>query len=496
MTTFGLTDQGLVIKRLEDVKAEIEEALKTILGPGINLLPTELLGQMVGIFSEREAQLWELTEIVYNSQYPDTAKGTSLDNVVAITAIERLEATKSSAIATATGDEATVIPQGSVVSVNGNPDARFVTIAPYTIGPGTDEVQEITFDDVPDAGDFTLIFEGDETGPINFSDTATDVQNALNALSNLSTVTVTGDFTSGFVVTFAGLDGDQPQELIEVGDNTLTASAVAVDIDITETTPGVLPNVEITLEGETAGAVQAPAGTLTVIEGVVAGWDSVTNAEDAVIGKEIETDAELLIRRALSLSAPATATIDAIRAAILEIDEVEDVAAYHNPTQVIDSEGRPPHSIDIIVLDGDDDEIAETLWERAPAGIELLGSTTVEIIDSQGFPHDIKFSRPTDVNIWLEIDLTTDNFFPTGGETLLRDFIVQYATDTFKIGDDVVVFGSDSIASAIADSDIPGIVDYEIRIGTAMSPTLDDNIPIAFDAIADLDTSRTTVTVL
>jgi uncharacterized phage protein gp47/JayE len=494
--TFGLTDQGFVPKRLQDVKAEIEDAARTVFGPAINLLPTELMGEFIGIVSLKASEGWEAGESIYNSFYPATAKGTSLDNVVSITGIERLGATKSTAVAVATGTETTLIAAGSVVSVDGNPDARFVTTEDFTIGPGTDEVQQIDFSAVPTSGTFTLIFDGDETVTIAWDDTAGDVQTALNNLSTLSSVTVAGDFTAGFAVTFAGTDGQKQQPLISLGDNSLVNGVDPVEVTFSETTLGVLPNVEVTLEGETAGSVQAPSGSLTVIETVTPGWDSIVNAEDAVVGKDIETDAALRLRRDLTLSAPATGTVDAIRAKILEIEEVDDAAVYHNPTQTTDAEGRPPHSIDIIVLNGDDTVIAEAIWSVAPAGIELLGNTSVPILDSQSMVQNIKFSRPNEVNIWIELDLTTDNNFPSDGATVLRDYIVSYCNDKFKIGDDVIVFGTDSIASAIADSDVAGIIRYEIRIGSSASPTLDDNIIIAFDEIGDFDTSRVTVTEL
>src|SRR3989304_3338015 len=133
MAEFGLLPRGFSIKRWTDIKAEIESSLRTIFGVGINLLPTELLGEIVGIISEREALVWELAQAIYNSQYPDSANGISLDNVVAITGIKRLEATKGTGSGIAYGDLGTVIPAGSVISVSGNAAARFVTVIDNTI---------------------------------------------------------------------------------------------------------------------------------------------------------------------------------------------------------------------------------------------------------------------------------------------------------------------------------------------------------------------------
>ncbi len=109
--------------------------------------------------------------------------------------------------------------------------------APLTAG--VDEVQDITFDNVPDSGAFTLSFAGEKTASLAFNASNTDVENALNALRQLSSVTVAGDFTSGFTVTFATDDGDRAQPLISVTDNTLLIVAAAVVTTVTETTPGV-----------------------------------------------------------------------------------------------------------------------------------------------------------------------------------------------------------------------------------------------------------------
>lgn len=104
-----------------------------------------------------------------------------------------------------------------------------------------DEIQNIAFSAVPDDGDWSLTFSGQTTSTLAFNAAAMDVQNALNALSNLSGVTVAGDYTAGFDVTFAGADGGTDQPLLVEASNTLLASAVPVTTMITESVAGVSP---------------------------------------------------------------------------------------------------------------------------------------------------------------------------------------------------------------------------------------------------------------
>ena len=460
----GLTDDGLEIKTLQEIRTELRASLRSALGSSINVAEDSVLGNFIDILSEQIALEWEALEDIYNAFYPDTANGTSLDNVVALTGIQRLDPTFSTATVTAFGTATTVIPAGSRIAVDGNPDIIFETDEEYTIASGTDEVQDITFSAVPASGDFTLVYDGDETNAIDYTDTNTTVQTELNSLAGLSSVTVTGDFTSGFTVTFTGSDGEQDQEALTVGTNTLQDSGPAdVDITITETTKGVLAQIDMECTSDTAGAIEAAAGTITQILDTVSGWDTASNALDAETGTDTETDAALRLRRLQTLASPGLATQDAIRARVLELDDVEACVVYSNRTNSTDSDGRPAKSFEVVVLGGTDDDIADKIWDSQPVGIESHGSTTVTITDSQGFEHDINFSRPTEIDIYIEVDIEiNEDDYPSGGDDSIKDEIIDFADENFTIGDDVI---TTKLYEAVHNVD--GVTEIDFRISTA-----------------------------
>jgi len=489
--SFGLTVDGLVIKRLADIKAETEATLRAKLGNAINLLSQETLGQIVGITSEREALIWELLLAVYNSQYPPTAGGVSLDLNIALTGQVRLDATKSLVDVYCTGVQSTLIPQGSIVSVENNPTAKFESTVQAEIGAGVNEVQTITFSNVPTGGIFTLVFQGETTADMDQTTDAADVQAALNALVALSGVTVAGSFAAGFVVTFAGADGEKPQPLLAYGTNTLNMGGVNTIITIVETTPGELPHISILFQATVKGEIDAKAGTLTVIETPVAGWDAAINLTDADVGRHVELDSELRIRREQTLANPGSSTVDAIYSKLKAIDEVDAVKVYTNRENVPDIAGRPPHCFECVVKEGNDNEIAMTIWKNCPSGIEIYGSVHIVVVDSQGFSQDVYFSRPDDVLIYLEVDLETNSLFPAGGATTIENSILDYAKSTFSIGDDVI---TDWLYCPI--NVVPGIVNITIRIGIAPNPITDANIPIADVELALFDSSRIDITIL
>lgn len=487
----GLTTTGFEIKRLADIKAEIEDTLRAQFGNQINLLPESVFGQLVGIFSEREALLWELAEAVYNSRYPDRASGASLDDVVALTGISRQPAVASvQEDLRLFGTAGTIVPAGTIISVSGTPSSRFATNNDAVLAAGQDEEQLIEFSNVPDAGTWRLNWRGQDTITFNFNDNAAAIEAALNDLPFGEGIEVSGNYSIGFTVSFAGNAGKQEQPEIVVDLNALTESSNPVGITISTTTQGVNQAI-VNATCEETGPVVAPAGTLTEIETPVSGLDRVINVTDAEVGRDLETDNELRARRVDTLQLAGAATVDAIRSRLLNVEGVSAVIIFENITDVTDIDGRPPHSYEAVVQGGDDQEIGDEIWASKPVGIQTVGDIPVVTQDLAGNSQTVNFSRPTEVDIYLEVDLTTDAEFPTDGVSQVREALLEYFS-TFEIGQDVIVYPK--LVCAI--DPVPGIIDIAIRIGTAPAPTLDSNITINSNQVAVLESGNLTVTEL
>lgn len=491
MSTAGITSEGFVALRLEEIKLNLEEKLRDAYGDNVNLLPESTLGQLIGIFSDRVAEIWELAECVYNSQYPATAEGVQLDNIASLTGITRLPATNSNVDLLFKGVVGTIIPAGFLVSVNGNEDSKFATAAAAAIIAGQNEIQTISFDAIPDAGDFSLNLNGEITSLINFNDNASVVETAFNNLPSVSSVLVTGDFSAGFAVEFTGANELTNFNSIALETSSLMTGPSNVQITIVETQEGRGNEVSVPSLAQVTGPVTAPSGTLTVIDVPLTGIDSVNNPLDAELGRDIETDSELKIRRELSLQRAGAATVSAIKSRLLDIEGVIAALVFENFNNIPDAEGRPPHSYEAIVQGGDEDEICDTIWVTKPAGIETVGNTTCNITDSEGFPRVVKFSRPSEVEIYLELDLSVGTDFPADGVQQIIDKIVSFG-NALPIGEDIVVYPK-LISQLCVVSDV---LDVAVRIGNAPSPTLDDNIILAANEVSVWDTSRITVNLL
>lgn len=375
--TFGLTVTGFNRKRLADIKSELEADYKAAFGDAVKLDGDSVLGQLIGVQAEREAELWELNEFLYHAAFPDSADGVSLDNVAAMVGVSRLPARFSEGEVTATGDPGTLLTSGRVISVAGTGD-KFETLADATIGPG---------------GTVVIAVRSQQTGPIT-----------------------------------------------------------------------------------------APSGTLTVIETPVSGWASVTNALDAETGRNIETDAELRIRRAQSLVIARGGTLAAIANRLRSLDGVVYADARENRTDVTDGNGLPPHSLEAFVITSTatNQEVGDLLWEIKPAGIQTHGAISVNVTDSFGNNQVVKFSGGQTVPIYLIVDLTTDAGYPVDGNDLVKAELIAYFA-TLANDDDVINW---RLIAAIGE--VPGITAVTIYQGTAPAPGSTANIAIAGNEIATL----------
>lgn len=254
---------------------------------------------------------------------------------------------------------------------------------------------------------------------------------------------------------------------------------------------GVQAPVSVAARAETAGLYRANAGTITVIATPTTGWVSVTNAADATPGAPAETDAQLRRRRDTTIRAGGSSPLDAVRLALSEVSGVTQVRVFSNDTDTTDADGRPPHSIDAIVVGGTDQAVADALWAAKAAGIETWGSTAATVTDEGGVSRSVNFSRPTVVNVYVTATVERDpSVYPTAPALLaVVGPALAAVGDLLQVGEVVRV---EALRSTIFR--LPGVIDVpSVTLGRAASPTGTSNLIIGRRELADLDSSRVVV---
>lgn len=424
---YGVTETGFVKPRMSDLRSYITERLRDYYQKAgysgeLQTRPDSIFGIMIDETSERMSEVWDMAEAVYNAMYPSTAIGVNLDRAVSFSPIIRFSDEKSQCYVIYYGVEGSVIPEGAQIR-NIKSGELWKTTSRVDITRGS----------------------------------ASDVMLLVTAASN-STYVVTIDnafyqYRSGSLATtsqiVAGLIGALSSSgLIITGQNDRirlrTDGSYAFSINAG--TNIKLENIGSSSLAETVEAVSeiAEIGDLTEMVTRISGVESVNNVQTGAPGRKVETDAELRKRyHDTGVYSLGAATVNTIRANLMSnVIGVTKVKVFENPTDVIDSVGRPPHSIHVVVVGGLNDLIAKEIKRVKAAGIDTFGATTVNVEAGGGSNMPIKFDRPKPVYVWVKAQITqlpgNEQIFPADGVVQIKEAIYKKGVAQ-DIGDDVIL---------------------------------------------------------
>jgi uncharacterized phage protein gp47/JayE len=246
---------------------------------------------------------------------------------------------------------------------------------------------------------------------------------------------------------------------------------------------------DVVFQAETSGPVAALAGTLNTIATPVGGWNAVTNQLDATLGLAADTDASLRLKRLVELNVAGSATKDAVRAEILRVSGVTSCSIFRNLTAVADANGLPPYSIEALVTGGADTDIWQALWKSVGGGTETYGDEVGTVIDAEGNPQPVAFSRPAILQVYASLSLKVDSAWPLDGVAQVTDALVAWTLAHLTGGSDVVTRALFPTVLGIS-----GVRDItSLFVGTAPAPSSEANIVVSDHEIALFDTSRVTV---
>ena len=476
----GLTSAGFTPKSLAEIRSDISDNIKLKLGADIDTTPSSRIGQFVDIVSDEIYSAWLGLQDTYNSFYPDTASGASLDNVVAITNTARKAASSSVAYVYFAGTASTIIPSGSLVHKTGTQE-RLATIEDHTI---SDKANIIISNDVATGGSITLSWDTISIAAINWNDSIATIKAAIEAHSGISNVTVTGGFNTVGAVH------------IEFVTDTLTSRAPTIETT-TLSGPGASPVAHFSTEkpelvvAVNTGPLVLSSLSVREITTPILGLSDVLNFDPGTEGADRETDAELRSRRTLELQKSGTTTIGGMREAIEAIADVLNVTIIENPTSSTDADGRPAHSVEVFVTGGLDNTIAQAIYDSKPIGIGIV--TTVPgadqrsgtITDVNEVSQTLTFSKPESVAIKLDVNITKSAategpVYPADGDQQVKDALIAYFK-TLVLGNDVK---NHNLITPV--NTVPGIETLTIYQGLASgpTPTASNNIAISIQQVA------------
>lgn len=467
----SLTNNGFDRPRLPEIKADYDKRFIDALGP-VNTNADSVIGQIIGIFAAALDDAYEALQNTYDSMYPQSAEGVSLDGAVSFVGLQRLAATPTAVVAMCYGTESTLIPAGAIARSIDN--RQYITTADTVISRSS-------------SGDVLI-------EPITVSNLANYqvIANGVSVVYTSSASATAEEIAAGLAAAF-----DSNDFLATADNGVLRVRAADEQSDFALTVDSKLTitklSTPVTFTAIEAGAYELPVSALTTIDSSIVGWDEVSNLVAGSAGRFVETDEELRERHANSVRVAGAATAQAIRSRVLaEVDSVRYCAIYENRTNVKDVFDLPPHSFEAVVEGGLDQVVANKLFEVKPAGIETYGNTSIQVLDENGDLQLCKFSRPASKLAWVRVSVNALNPEEAlTGEVVqaIKAAVVNYGA-TIGIGKDIITqrfygpiyiatsgIGSLTVETAITalDTDIPSYSTANVAIARAELAIFDES---------------------
>ena len=413
MAEYGVTPEGFNLKRLDEIYAEVSAALKEQIGVDPSENPQGILNVITTVFCDQIASLWEEYSNGYENLFPLTAAGIALDRCMEIGGVNRIGKSRTTYLLACTGKEGTTIPAGAVVQTSTSPTRQFRCSAISEISSKNWKTIKIRpIDSI--SGSFTFGFEiernatsgtvGSEMDSSSFSkdlevtsyDDAIDkIYEALSGFSSLSQY--------GISVSKEGHSTDDTCIVLTGANESDSFSSVLCQYVTIESVTS-----NITFESADYGKVNLADGTITKIVSIIDGFESVTNLVAPNLGRLAQTDSEARSSYINRLANRARGTVDSIVSVLYsDVDGVTFARGYQNDSDDTDSAGRPPHSLEIVVQGGADNDVANVIWNNKAAGIRAYGSYYAYATDVSGNRQYVEFTRVKDMYLLLSVSITS-----------------------------------------------------------------------------------------
>ena len=443
-----VTDTGLKRKTLQEIRVEIENAMKQAFGQSFDTSVDSPNGLLISQLALGFSNAWELAYEVFVSRDPSQATGVSLDFAAALNGLSRQSASACSvdAVLYTLNSSATIPANSKAIRTRGNLEFSLNS----SVSISRSSCERIMIADAGSQKNTEYVFH------FTFGDVTLNNSTENSNLHVLRQQIILALPVGGHAEFF----GDNL--VVWVEDSTVgITGTLPSDFNIYAGATGVFTAVS-------TGLQSCAVGELDEVTGGVTGFDAVYNYVVGTPGRDTETDEELRIRRAISArSIKSCGTDPSIEAHLRnDVPGVSAALVTSNRTMVTDVEGRPPKSFEALVGGGTDEEVAMCIWNNMPSGIQCFGNTSVEITDEDGDKQMISFSRPIAKYLWVRVTYRLYSEEEFTGLDSLKASILQWADIEYNLGKDVI---PDRIYQGIYR--IPGVGQCQIEVALTENAT-------------------------
>lgn len=246
------------------------------------------------------------------------------------------------------------------------------------------------------------------------------------------------------------------------------------------------------------GAISIGENTCTKIITVIAGWNTVDNAVAGVPGQLVESRASFEARRAQSVAANSHGSRLSLQGALYNIDGVLDCLVLENKSDsTVTKQGISliSHSVAICIYGGNNDEIAEMIYNKLDAGCGTNGATTVTYISEDSAVNTYQIVRPDPVNVYIEVTInqtasTPSTIIDDVKNAVYNDFYGNDAqSGNIRRGCGQTIYASSFSVATIKTAGVTDLVSIEIgksagTLGNSITLDADEEPVLSMDNIS------------
>lgn len=205
---------------------------------------------------------------------------------------------------------------------------------------------------------------------------------------------------------------------------------------------GTAGSVDAVFVAEETGAIPAPAATWDIVT-TIAGWDTAVSAAAGSVGRDLEDDIDLRLRRRLSMQIAGGNSLGAMLGVVLALPFITDAIAIENDsgaTKIVSGVELPPNSVAVVVTPNplttpQATTLAQVIYALSPMGIETFGTETATATRVDGVEKTVAFSYPTAQNVSTQATYKVAPGYDAGAVEALVDAAIDAFFDELGPGD-------------------------------------------------------------
>lgn len=303
---------------------------------------------------------------------------------------------------------------------------------------------------------------------------------------NLFRVTRKQGIPSSALITIQGVAGTEIPEDFLISDN-------QYNYKISQSV--IIPNtgtIDVLFYCTEINEFIANPNTIKQIVTIVNGVERVNNTNMATPAILKETDGELFQRCVYFGSTARNASFRSILANVAEVSGVNRIAGAENVTNgplEVSGVTLTPHSICLVVDGGENEDIANAMFNSRATGCDMVGDTEVTILlDNQKYTY--KFYRPTAVPLKAEVKVSaTGAIIPSNYESEVKNILSNFINN--------LDINKNITQPLLANNLIKNITDLnilDVQFGLKSGDVGYTNIQLKLNEIASISVDDITVT--